>query len=253
MESKHENDAPPPQADAPAEEENQVSLPEEPAQEEEVIEEEISPLEPSQEEDTGEETEPPPPEPPDRLKRWFRRALYGALALTVVFLLGLLTGRLVLYNPAARRLDQANQELQDANQRVRELESRLSDLLREKETDHARQEELQESYQLLQEEMDSVRLHAVLLRIQADVNAARIALLDDDPSSARLYLSSTPDRLQELETVLGLEHRSVVENMEQRLGLVLDEMRQERELAQADLEVLANHLMQLENTLFAVP
>ncbi len=270
MEDKHDNDAPPAQVDAPAEEETDGSVPREPVQEEEAREEAISLPEPIQEEDTGEELEPsppealraaitteeaesPPPEPPDRLKRWLRRTIYGALALMVVFLLGLLTGRLLLYNPTARQLDQANQELQDANQRVTELESRVSDLLQGKESDQARQKELQESYHLLQEEMGAVRLHAILLRIQADVNAARIALFNDDPSSARLYLSLTPDRLGELETLLGLEHRPVVENMGQRLDLVLDEMRHEREVAKADLEVLVNQLMQLENTLFAVP
>lgn len=69
----------------------------------------------------------------------------------------------------------------------------------------------------IQTELYAARLHILLLRILADVNASRLALTADDSNSAYHYLKHTPDRLQELGNLLGSEHRQVVEAMQKRL------------------------------------
>ena len=100
--------------------------------------------------------------------------------------------------------------------------------------------------------MDAVSLHILLLRILADVNASRLALTADDPNSAYLYLKPTQDRLHELDDLLGSEHRQVVEAMRKRLELVASELKRDPDIAQSDLDVLADTLLQLES-IFSIP
>lgn len=201
---------------------------------------------PSPDEDIPESTTIDEPVPDSvgfrsRLRRLLRKLFYGLAIFLLVVAAGWLAASLVLYRPAARALNQASREIEEANQYIAELEEQVATL-----------SSLQDENQSLQEELDAARLHILLLRIQADVNASRLALKDDDPDSAYLFLKPTQDRLHELDNLLGSEHRPVVEAMRKRLDLVASEMKRDPDIAQSDLDVLADTILQLES-IFSMP
>ena len=186
------------------------------------------------------------PDPTDvksksRFRRLLRKFFYGLAIFLLVVAAGWLTAYMVLYRPAARALNQANREIEEANQRITELEDQVATF-----------SSLQDKNQILQEELDAARLHILLLRILADVNASRLALTADDPNSAYLFLKLTQDRLHELGNLLGSEHSQVVEAMQKRLELVASELKRAPVIAQSDLDVLADALLQLES-IFSIP
>jgi hypothetical protein len=175
------------------------------------------------------------PLPKPRRRTRLRRGLYGLGGLLIVFLLGAGLVGLLLYRPAQLELDEANEQLRDAEERIGELEDQVATL------------------ELLPDQLDESSRHAAVLGVLADVNAARLALAGGETASARLYLSATPERLTRLTEALGKEHEPVTSAMQQRLDLITKEISSEPEVAQNDLDALANQLMQLEMTFLELP
>lgn len=247
--------------EAPSQEENQEEtrieatpisepLPEETPETEGEPTPEIAPTEEAPEEPSIEEApEPAEPQPETRSRRILRLSIRWVAGLLIVFLLGVLAAGFLLYRPANQSLEQERSNLRQANQKIAQLESDVSDLEAQIEELRA----LEEEKQALQEQLDQARSHINILSALSDVNAARLALGEDDLASARAYLTNTPQALDELGELVSSEQMGKVNAMQDRLDLALDILESSPDQAQSDLGVLARDLMELENILFAVP
>jgi hypothetical protein len=158
--------------------------------------------------------------------------LFGFGALLVLF---------TLYLPARTSLSEANKRLiqfssksatdmEAANQKIDSLSS------------------LETANKELKAELDQARLEPELLRARLDVATALLALANKDPGGAKTALTKTPDTLKALQNLLPQDKQGRVNDMLSRLKLVLAELDKDDYAAQSDLDVLANMLLDLENT-----
>jgi hypothetical protein len=177
-----------------------------------------------------------------QVKNIAQRALIGLIILLIVFGAGALTVSIGYYRPAIQELGLVEQEVVQANERIQDLEGQVAKLKTFETANQAGEAELAKS-----------QTHVALLRILADVNTARIALEMDDPASAKLYLSKTPQKVEQLGKSLGTENEAVISSMLQRLKLVSDEINRSKNTALTDLALIASELIQIENTFFTTP
>lgn len=165
-----------------------------------------------------------------RAGRFFRRVFRWAVGLLAVFALGAGTVLLTLYLPSA-------EEARGAERQVVELEAERDDLARQLKSEKT-------EGQTLRTELDAARLYVAVLSVLLDVTGARLALVSDDPASARVYLSKAPAMLENLAALLDEEQRSLVAPMQKRLREALENLESDHHAAQSDLDVLSNTLTQ---------
>lgn len=189
-----------------------------------------------------EELVPPIPKPESRARRFFRLAIRWVVGLLIVFLLGVLTATLLFYRPTLARLTQLQAEYEQATQRVAELEAEV-----------ARLSTLEQRNRALEEELANANLRLKVLRVLADVHAARWALSQEDATGAQQILAQSSEALKEIAKLAGATHREDITAMQNRLGLALDELGRDAFAAQSDLGVLASNLAQLEQSLASSP
>jgi chromosome segregation ATPase len=158
----------------------------------------------------------------------------------------MVTGFFVFQQPQVSELtDQVDQLTMEKS----DLESQVASLQDEVDTLKPFENENRE----LQATLAEANLHVRVLTALKDVQAAQLDLADEDIDAARLSLTRTETRLEEIKELLPSDQQGVVDGMIQRLNLVLDGIDGDAFAAQSDLEVLANSLIQLENTLFVAP
>jgi cytoskeletal protein RodZ len=197
-------------------------------------------VEPTPEPSEEPPSEPPKPQPESRSRRFLRLSIRWVAGLLIVFLLGVLAAGFLLYRPASQQLVRARQDLQAANQKIAQLEAQINDL-----------QSQQQDTQALQQDLQTARTHIKLLSALSDVNAARVAMEENDQASAQAFLSTTPDTLSELKDMVSTSQADKVTNMQDRLKLALDILDSNPDQALSDLGVLAKDLVDLENILFA--
>jgi hypothetical protein len=90
----------------------------------------------------------------------------------------------------------------------------------------------------------------LLLQVHEDVNAARLALAEDNPSAARQALSGTQDLLDQLAPTLNTADPDLAETLKTRLDLVTGEMSKDPEIAASDLTIVSDRLTEVEGSLF---
>lgn len=174
------------------------------------------------------------------LSIWIR-FLRGLLIVLILFGFGALLVLFTLYLPARTSLSEANKRLiqfssksatdmEAANQKIDSLSS------------------LETANKELKAELDQARLEPELLRARLDVATALLALANKDPGGAKTALAKTPDTLKALQNLLPQDKQGRVNDMLSRLKLVLAELDKDDYAAQSDLDVLANMLLDLENT-----
>jgi hypothetical protein len=206
--------------------------------------EELAPERTDEEAVRGELVEIPPPEaPPEtRGRRVLRLAIRWLAALLIVFGLGVLATALLFYRPTTEELSGVQRELQGARQRIAELESEVDRL-----------QTLESENQALEEELEGAELRIQILSALSDVNAARLALADEEIASAQEHLAGTPETLERLEGLVDSQQREEVTAMQNRLELALEEIERDQFAAQSDLRVLATNLEQLDDTFSTNP
>ncbi len=175
----------------------------------------------------------------------FTRILRRLLIALILVGLGAVAVLIWIYQPMQDRLNagQASlqNELQAAQEQIATLESRVSS-----------QDGLEERNQALQAELDDAQMHIALLKAQADVARAQLALAEEDEEGARLALAGTADTLEQI-SLLAPNQQEVIDGMLQRLELAQQGVGQDQFAARSDLDVLAANLLQLESSLFANP
>jgi hypothetical protein len=107
-----------------------------------------------------------------------------------------------------------------------------------------------EENEQLHVELDAARLHLNLLSVLVDVSTAQLALANSDPLAAQEALADTDSSLASLEESVAASQVETVQNMRDRLTLVLDELEDDAFAAESDLDVLRNNILALEQSLF---
>lgn len=191
-----------------------------------------------------------PVESQGRLHRVFRHGIRWTVGVLIIFGLGLLAGIFLLYRPALQEAENTalkfSGELDTAKQRITELEDKISNLNNE----ITSLQPLREKNQELVAENQRLRLHIAILDARVDVSNAQLALEADDNAQARVMLNQTSQTLIEIHELLNTEQKDVVDDLKQRLDLVMDELDDDPFAAKSDLDVLETKLLQLEDALF---
>lgn len=196
-----------------------------------------------------------------KLRQVSRRLLRWAMGLLAVFGLGAITAIVIIYQPTLARLNESKAALAEAQSEIKNLvgqiednnaeaQSKIDDLNKKIETISG----LSETNQQLQEALEAESLHTNLLSALVDIHAAQYALAQEDLANAQIHLTNTNDKLEMIKTLMEETQGSAINNMLNRLGLVLDGIASEDVFAAlSDLEVLSNGLVQLENSYFVNP
>jgi cell division protein FtsB len=181
-----------------------------------------------------------------RVNTFFRRTTRLLLTIGLLFAAGLLTAYFAFQRPQASeqsdRIAQLTTEKSDLETQVAALQEEIQAL-----------EPLETENTALEASLAEEVLHVRVLSALKDVLSAQLNLALDEVDAARLSLGRTEEKLVEVQELLPADHQGVIDGMIQRLNLVLDGMATDAFAAQSDLEVLANSLLQLENTLFVSP
>ena len=188
---------------------------------------------------------PPAPAKPQmgRLRRFWRATLIWLAVIAVAFLAGILTFNYMRYKPLDERLVQAQGELSQANQSISDLEAKLA-VASEKAT------ALEHDNQALHSELEAAQTHLELLQVLAQVNNARLALVDGDIPGAKAALENTSAQLEALAPRIAEADPALAGSMPQRLALILSGLEGDVETAKVDLELLTGSLLDAETALF---
>jgi polyhydroxyalkanoate synthesis regulator phasin len=186
-------------------------------------------------EETWGEGIPPGPSLATRLLRWFLFAL-------ILFGLGVAVTLWALYSPQRRQLDAAENEIQSLQQQVGNLQNQVKTLT-----------PLETTNKSLQQQTNQQNLHTYILSARTDVAQAQLALAKQDTAKASLALSKTDQTLTMVGDLLPASQQKLVKDMQSRLTLAKSEIESNSYAAQSDLDVLANSLVDLENSLFTSP
>jgi cell division protein FtsB len=176
---------------------------------------------------------------PSRFGRFMRRLLRWSVAVMIVFALGVGAMLFARVNPQEEQITQlqnTNQSLEDSMEDLQAEIDSLTPLLDENDE--------------LQKQLLEIEIHVEILKVIVDVNSAQLALTDDDLVSAKASLTGTDARLKSFEDSLSVDHRQTIEEMRDRLRLVLEELEEDAFAAKRDLEVLSNNLTALTRSLF---
>lgn len=179
-----------------------------------------------------------------RFRRIWRTALIWLTVVAVAFLAGVLTFYFMRYKPLNESLTQTQGDLVEANQNISDLEANLS-------ATNDRVGTLESENQAIQSELDAVTTHLELLQVLAQVNIARLALVDDDVVGAKTALENTSAQLEALAPRIAEVDANLAETMPQRLALILAGLNSDVETAKVDLELLTGNLLDVEAILFS--
>ncbi len=197
------------------------------------------------------------PKEESRSRRFFRKFIRWTVGLLIVFGIGYLVAIFTIYNPKVDELDQSNGNLSTAETTIAELEDQIDGLQNEInelndqiETLNQQILDLETQNQELVAEQDGFNLHIALLSARTDVVSAQVEIYEDNPAQARVLLENTSQTLSTIETMLPDDLKGVVAPLQTRLELAVSEIDEDPETAIADLSILANDLLEIENALF---
>lgn len=174
-----------------------------------------------------------PPRPPSRIGRFFRRLLRWAASVVVLFALGVGATWLVRVRPQAAEIERLRSELATAQAELETLRP------------------LPAQVESLQDELTKLRTAVALQEILVDVTSARFSLALGDAGGATANLALTDARLTSLASMLPPSQAAQVAPLRERLALAQREISGDRFAAMSDLEVLANQLVSLRQSLEA--
>jgi DNA repair exonuclease SbcCD ATPase subunit len=189
-----------------------------------------------------------------RFQRILRTTLIALAAVIVVFLAGFLTDHFARYSPMkaalTENLTQTQDELSQANQTISDLQSQIDNLTTQLTAANDRIAALEQDKENLQSDLDSASLHIELLKVLVELKTAHIELKSDNIAGAKVALSSTAARLENLKPLVETVDANLAANMLTRLNLILTGMDTDSATAQSDLELFAKNLQSVETLLF---
>jgi polyhydroxyalkanoate synthesis regulator phasin len=170
-----------------------------------------------------------------RLLRWFLFAL-------ILFGLGVAFTLWMIYTPQRRQLTASDSQVQSLQQQVSDLQNQVKTLT-----------PLDTTNKSLQQQINQQNLHTYILSARTDVALSQLGLAKQDTAKASLALNKTDQTLTMLGNLLPANQQKLAQDMQSRLKLAKSEIDTNAYAAQSDLDVLANSLTDLENSLFATP
>jgi DNA repair exonuclease SbcCD ATPase subunit len=185
------------------------------------------PLEPDQVQEPS-----PEKQPPSKIALFLRKGLIGLLIVAALFFAGFLTDHFVRYNPTAKELEQANQELSD----LEEENDRLTS------ANQAANEEIA----TLEAELTAATANMKFYQVLVDVNTARIELFMEDIESAQAALTDTQDNLEDLLPFIEEVDAELALSLPRRLELIIAGLERDPETGLIDLELFVKDLLELE-------
>jgi len=187
-------------------------------------------------------------------QRILRTALIALAAVIVVFLAGFLTDHFARYSPMkavlTKNLTQTQDELSQANQTISDLQSQIDNLTTNLTAANDRIAALEQDKENLQSDLASANLHIELLTVLGELKTAHIEFKNDNIAGAKVALSSTATRLENLKPLVETVDANLAANMQTRLDLILTGMDTDSATAQADLGLLTKNLQSVETLLF---
>ena len=189
-----------------------------------------------------------------RFQHILRTALIALAAVIVVFLAGFLTDHFARYSPMkavlTENLTQTQDELSQANQTISDLQSQIDNLTTQLTAANDRIATLEQDKDNLQSDLDSANQHIELLTVLGELKTAHIELKSGNIAGAKVALSSTAARLENLKPLVETVDANLAADMLTRLNLILAGMDTDSVTAQADLGLLAKNLQSVETLLF---
>jgi septal ring factor EnvC (AmiA/AmiB activator) len=189
-----------------------------------------------------------------RFQRILRTTLIALAAVIVVFLAGFLTDHFARYSPMkavlTENLTQTQDELNQANQTISDLQSQIDNLTTQLTAANDRVAALEQDKENLQSDLDSANQHIELLTVLGELKTAHIELKSGNIAGAKVALSSTAARLENLKPLVETVDANLAADMQTRLDLILTGMDTDSATAQADLGLLAKNLQSVETLQF---
>jgi len=176
---------------------------------------------------------------PGKFRLFLRRLLRWSVTVLVIFALGIGATWWARVIPKQNEIDNLDRQLKLSNDAAQLSASEVEDLL-----------PLVDENALLKSQLSRVEMHVEIMKIQADVATAQIALYTEDFVTAKASLAGSDTRLDAIMQKLQGQDRDTVEGMLIRLELVLEELGEDSFAAVRDLEVLSSNLSALERSLF---
>lgn len=188
------------------------------------------------------------------LPKWLRLGLIGFGVALVLFFAGFATDHFSRYQPMKKSLEatiaQKNDELQKANEQIADLQGQIlkaNDQLGENSSKIAN---LETNITGFEKDVEAAATHIELLTAVREIQSAHVALFSGDVSGAKVALSGTLNRLENLKPVVATMDSALSENMTIRLNMILNGMETDIETAKADLSLLSKNLLNVETLLY---
>lgn len=188
------------------------------------------------------EVTPDEKEKPGKARLIFRRILIWLVVVAIAFAGGFFVDSILRYQPEMAKVAALTEEITSAQGEITTLEAEIERL-----------DVFEEHNVRLTEEIADITTHITILSARAAVADATLALEQNRIADVKLALGKVGSTLDILRTRLNDDQVEVVDNMLQRLELILIELKDDSFSAQTDMEVLAAKLNALENILFASP
>lgn len=179
--------------------------------------------------------------PQTRRGRFMRSLLRWVAAIVGLFALGLLVTYLLVYRPVQQQLDATQVELKGVQQQLLDVQATLT-------STQKGLQDVQGQYQQSQAALKKANLRVRLLWVLNYVNSARLALNKKDGGAAQNALNSAKSEIDGALADLQAFDPAAANLVSTRLGLVISELN-DPATAQADLDILYNKLVDVDNAL----
>ena len=180
---------------------------------------------------------------PTKTQKFFRKALIWLMIIVIAFGAGFLLDHFLRYVPLRQDLSEARSEMQMLDEDLDELNNQIEQLRPQLEAANAR-------ISSLEEDLEMANARALLYRVLASVNNARLDIFQEDLEAAQIDLTQTEEYLQELAPVIEEENPELALSLLRRLELITDGLERDPETASIDLELFTKDLLALESLLF---
>jgi len=176
------------------------------------------------------------------LGRWVRRSLRTLAAIVIFFITGFLLVYLLLYQPAVQQLNETKAGLEAAKTRLTEIENLANTMAAQLTTAESRGRQLGQA-------LESVEVRVAYYAVTSRVWAAHSFLLEEDLAAAQTHLAEIEADWPTLVAAVEKQDPNLARTMQQRLELVLGELKRSPESARADLKILIARLAEAEKLL----
>ena len=172
----------------------------------------------------------------------WRRILIWLVLIAIAFAAGFFVNYFLRYQPERVRVAQLTAELEESAKTITELEGEIEELSLFEEENAA-----------LVEEINQINIHITLLSARTSVADSRLAIEQDRITDAKVSLEKLGTTLEQLKSMLTPDQAEKLDDMIGRYGFIVRDLDEDGNTAQTDLDLLADDLDTLENTLFATP